>query len=167
MVQHRETPDQAAVFEAYYAMGAQRSMAKLLSLLPTLAPDFSKKTPSLRTLKNWSSWFHWRQRIVIKDKAVADGIDKKTTKAIVSRKAELLELVDSLIDSSFERCGDGKLKLNFKIEKPRDLKEAVELALKLMGEPKRVEQTSSFEWIYEDDGEELEEDEGEGEGDGE
>ena len=147
MVQHQETANNAAAFEAYYAMGSNRSLAKLHAQFPNLAPDFPK-VPSLKTLKNWSIWFHWQQRILIKDKAVADGVDKRTTKAIVNRKAELLELVDALIDSCFEHDKDGKLQLKLEIEKPREFKEVVELALKLMGEPEaRTEHNLFFEWV--------------------
>lgn len=145
-MQHSETAEQAAVFEAYYALGVDRSLAKLHDQFTKVSPT-PKKVPSLRTLKNWSRWFNWQQRVVIKDKAVAAGIDKKTTKDIINRKAEYLELVDALIDSCFERGKDGNPKLKFEIEKPKDLKEAVELALKLMGEPEHVEHLVSFEWL--------------------
>jgi hypothetical protein len=148
---HRaETADQAATFAYYYSMGDGRSLRKLRQSWGNVGSD-RKSTPALSTLENWSSWFNWQQRIIIKDKAVADGIDFRTTKSIVDRKAELLELVDSLIDSCFERDKNGKPVLKLQIEKPRDFKEAVELALKLMGEPERSELALDFEWLDDDD----------------
>lgn len=147
MVQHKETAEQARLFEIYYSMGSDRSLAKLHEQLPQLAPDFPK-APSLKTLKNWSSWFNWQQRITIKDRAVADGLDKKTTKDAINLKARYLHYADALVEDAFDTGPDGNIKLRFQIEKVKDLKDVIELALKLMGEPEtRSEHNLFFEWV--------------------
>ena len=134
MVQHEESAEQAAAFEAYYARGRDRSLEKLSQTYTKLIPD-SKKTPSLITLKNWSRWFHWQERIAIKDKAVATGLDKQTTKAAINRRAKWLARVEARIDSAFDKEGNPK----FEIEEYKDLNETIKLALALLGEPEKRE----------------------------
>jgi len=128
MTQHQETAEQAAAFEAYYAMGAGRSLAKLRQHFIDIA---SETQPSLRTLQNWSKWFHWQQRVAIKDKAVAAGIDKKTTKANIDRKAKWLMETEKRIATAFLPNGDPK----FPIEDHATLNATIKLALQLIGEP--------------------------------
>jgi len=136
MVQRAESSEQASVFEAYYAMGAgggkDRSLAKLHQYLIT---SKSKTQPSLRTLQNWSAWFAWQERVAIKDKSIAEGVDKKTTRESVNLRAKWLAQSQVRIDTAFDEKGNPK----FGIEGYKDLIDSVKLALTLLGEPERKE----------------------------
>lgn len=134
MVQREETAAQAAAFEAYYSLGEDRSLTKLYQDYTQFIPD-SQKTPSLITLKNWSRFFHWQERIVIKNKAIADGVDRKTTKASIDRRAKWLAQAEDRINTAFNEDGSPK----FGVEDNKSLNEVVKLALTLMGEPQRTE----------------------------
>jgi hypothetical protein len=134
MPQRKETAEQAATFEAYYAMGGDRSLLKLSRSDPVIIPDL-EKMPSFGTLKKWSRFFHWQERIVIKDKAVAAGVDKRTTKAAIDRRAKWLARIEARIDSAFDEQGKPK----FDVVEYRDLNDTVKLALLLLGEPEHQE----------------------------
>lgn len=132
MVQHVETADNAAAFDAYYAMGGDRSLNKLHQHFTSTSP---KKVVTLRTLKDWSRWFHWQERIAIKDKAIAEGVDKKTTKDSIDRRAKWLAQAEARINTAFNKDGSPK----FNVEDNKTLNETVKLALVLLGEPERKE----------------------------
>lgn len=140
MVRREETAAQAVAFEAYYAMGSERSLANLYQNYSIAIPD-SKKTPSLITLKNWSTWHHWQERIAIKDKTIAEGIDKKTTKASIDRRAKWLSQAEDRINTAFNEDGSPK----FGVEDNKALNEIVKLALVLIGEPERKEVSHQHE----------------------
>lgn len=132
MTKREETAEQASAFETYYAMGSDRSLAKLQKHFVTSA---SETQPSLRTLQNWSGWFHWQERVAIKDKAIAEGVDKKTTKDSVNRRAKWLSQAEDRMNTAFNKDGTPK----FDVEDNKTLNEIVKLALTLLGEPERKE----------------------------
>jgi len=122
--------DQA--FEIYFAQGASRSLSNLHKHLTEIAPA-GQKPVSVRTLKEWSRKNNWQQRCVIKDKAVAEGIEKKTTKSAIERKARWLSRIEGRIDSAFDEDG----KPLFPVEEWKDLNETIKLALVLIGESEK------------------------------
>ena len=134
MVQREESVEQVIAFEAYYALGPHRSLAKLVQRWSEVVPE-AKKRPCLSTLKNWSKRFNWQERISIKDHAVAAGIERKTTRAAIDRKARWLAQTEARINSAFNDDGSPKLS----IEDNRALNETVKLALTLLGEPETQE----------------------------
>jgi len=134
MVQHEETAEQAAAFAYYYSLGEERTIKKLLLDYPSFAPE-RKKLPSYDTLKKWSVRFHWQERIAIKDKAVAAGVDKQTTKAAIDRRAKWLSQTEKRLDTAFDEHGNPK----FAIEDNATLNATVKLALSLLGEPEKQE----------------------------
>ena len=138
-----ETRQQGEAFEAYYGMGADRSLEKMYQHYMRIVPD-SSKAPAISTLRNWSRFYQWQERIAIKDKAIAEGIDKKTTKEAIDRRAKWLCQIEDRISSAFDK--DGKPK--FDVKGFKDLNETIRLALLLLGEPdehKEVEHTHKHE----------------------
>ena len=81
----KENPNHIKVFELYYTMGSNRSLAKLYQKYPN-------DMPKLVTLKSWSKAFNWQQRVEQRDiennKALEDKLKPETNKAIVNSKAD-------------------------------------------------------------------------------
>lgn len=152
---HRDT------FEIYYGMGADRSLAKLHHNLTTASPKV--RCPSLRTLKAWSKVFNWQERVLIRDKEVADKVEKKVVSSNIEKRAKMLSdlvrmetITEAAIRTSFLRNADGSLKkdkknspiLGVEVKKIKDLKDLGELNIKVkqliltvMGEPERTEES--------------------------
>jgi hypothetical protein len=117
-------------FEIYYIMGERRSLAKLAEKLKDI-PD--RKGPSLRTLKAWSSKHEWREQIELRNSELRRVLAEKTVRSIAEYKTGFLKKVDSIIETGFERDGTPIITC----EKARDLKDLIELSLKLLGEEER------------------------------
>lgn len=117
-------------FEIYYIMGERRSLAKLAEKL-RITPD--RKGPSLRTLKGWSSKHEWREQIELRNTELRQVLAEKTVRSIAEYKTGFLKKVDSIIETGFEKDGTPIITC----EKARDLKELIELSLKLLGEEER------------------------------
>ena len=120
-------------FEQYFLLGAIRSLSKLHSLLTETAPP-GKKAVSLRTLKEWSRVHDWQQRCIIRDAEVARKVEQRSTADVVSVKAKFLQQVQSVIDTAFDSDTGTPLIV---CDRARDLKDLIDAALKLLGEPER------------------------------
>lgn len=129
----KESQFQHDAFEIYFRLGAVRSLAKLHTALTKVAPP-GKKAVSLRTLKEWSRRHDWVQRCIIRDNEVARRVEQKATTDIVAIKAKFLQQVQSVIDTAFD-SSTGKPKII--CDRARDLKDLVDAALKLLGEPEK------------------------------
>jgi len=81
----KENPNHIKVFELYYTMGSNRSLAKLCQKYPN-------DMPKLVTLKSWSKAFNWQQRVEQRDiennKSLENKLKPETNKAIVNSKAD-------------------------------------------------------------------------------
>jgi len=117
-------------FEEYYVMGERRSLAKLAKKLED-KPD--RKGPKLRTLKAWSSKHEWQEQIETRNIELRRVLAKKTVRSIAEYKTGFLKKVDSIIETGFEMDGTPIITC----EKARDLKDLIELSLKLLGEEER------------------------------
>jgi hypothetical protein len=155
----RESAFQHDAFEQYFLLGAQRSLSKLHSLLTETAP-VGKKAVSLRTLKEWSRVNDWHQRCIIRDAEVARKVEEKSTADLVSVKAKFLRQVQSVIDTAFESDGAPKIVC----DRARDLKDLIDSALKLLGEPEQEPVSITFNVKkYAPDDEKMKEDQSESE----
>jgi hypothetical protein len=128
----KESQFQHDAFEQYFLLGAVRSLSRLHSLLTETAPP-GQKAVSLRTLKEWSRVNDWQQRCIIRDAEVARKVEEKSTADLVSVKAKFLRQVQSVIDTAFDSQG----KPNIVCDRARDLKDLIDSALKLLGEPEQ------------------------------
>ena len=70
----RETPKALAAYEEYAAMGPSRSLRKLAEKLSQTIP---KPSPTIETIKLWSSEHQWQERIKVYD---AERIDERRRK---------------------------------------------------------------------------------------
>ena len=81
----KENPNHIKVFELYYTMGSNRSLAKLCQKYPN-------DMPKLVTLKSWSKAFNWQLRVEQRDiennKSLENKLKPETNKVIVNSKAD-------------------------------------------------------------------------------
>ncbi|MFA5557923.1 MAG: hypothetical protein WDA59_00480 [Methanofastidiosum sp.] len=140
----KETLRSQKIFEEYYIMGEDRSLAKLREKL--LSQQYPHKVPGLKTLKRWSAAFNWQQRIEQRDMANAKKIEQKTDETIVDAKADYrkdikiqLSIFRVLLNQAVKKIKAGEFT---EIESISDVKEIVncyekliKLDLLLMGEP--------------------------------
>ena len=156
-----ETDKQKGAFEAYYALGHDRSLIRLHQEWPKLAPKWAEEPPSLRTLKYWSKQQNWQNRIIMRDRAVTEGVEKKIIPDLVNKKAAMIAELQKVkqialagIGTAFAHDNKGELVKDKKgnpillisVDKPSDLKHLGELfirltetELKALGEPDRAE----------------------------
>jgi len=150
------------VFEVYYALGDKRSIKKLHQHCTETAPEYA---PSLRTLKNWSSWFNWQEKVQIRDTEIARGVEAKVTKSNIDARAKALKEIQNLtglvwaaIETAFPKDKKtGKRITMIRVETPRDLSNLVnsllraeEVKLKVAGEPEKHEHTGGLKIVFED-----------------
>lgn len=74
-----ERPKHIDAFNAYFALGEKRSLEKL-HLILTKNPLSMKKAPSLSTLKIWSGAFGWQERVMIRNRDIAQNAEARITK---------------------------------------------------------------------------------------
>lgn len=82
----KETLRHKEVFEQYYVMGEDRSLAKLRKKMTSLKLPY--KVVSLRTLQTWSKVFNWQYRTSQRDMDIAKELSTKTDKTIIAIKAD-------------------------------------------------------------------------------
>jgi len=144
----QETKEHGDAFDAYYAMGEDRS-------LRLLAGD---RGVSVKTAKKWSTEFNWQERIIQRDLEINKKIEEKTNSAIVNTKADyradikenrdslktIRQRYEKLIADATEAIASGEIKaesvkdldsIASSLKKLHDLnKDYVKLDLLLMGE---------------------------------
>ncbi len=69
-----ETTRQREAFDEYWALGAERSIERLHELLAGAEPG-SRPPPGLRTLYDWSSRYHWQDRIERLERQAREAAD--------------------------------------------------------------------------------------------
>lgn len=84
----KETLEQREAFDYYYLLGGDRSCT-------AVAPKFKK---SLKTIKNWSKKFNWRERVQQRDMEIARELEKKTNESIIDEKAKYRDDIKSNVD---------------------------------------------------------------------
>ena len=80
--------DRNDAFEIYYSLGTSRSLQTLLEHLKENQPEH---TPSLDTLKKWSSGFNWQERILLMEQDVRENLDKQMATEWAEIKAYFLK----------------------------------------------------------------------------
>lgn len=112
-------------FEAFYAMGGVGSDSNV--------SDLAKKCQvSERTIWRWYKAFGWKERVHLRDIAVAEEVSKKTTSTIAENKAKYLTFVHKIIDDLKKKFESGEIPVE--IKSVSDLDKAVKLGLLLQDE---------------------------------
>jgi len=148
-----EKPKHIKIFELYYSMGSDRSLAKLHQKYPN-------DTPTIDTLKNWSKAFNWQARVEQRDiensRALEDKLKPKTNKIIVNTKADYraeikaqLGILKALLNKVIKDIKEGNI---IDVENTGDLKDVInsyeklsKLDLLMMGESTDIKETKGLE----------------------
>ena len=88
-------------FNRYYALGPQRSLAKLQKELAEAWKSKGYKIPSLRTLYRWSIELNWQARIKEREQKEKELLKKETDEAlkdIVRTRTDYLKTLDWLAE---------------------------------------------------------------------
>lgn len=135
----KETLKHKEIFEQYYVVGNDRSLAKLRGEM--MSPEGVSDVPSLKTLKRWSKAFGWQKRIEERDKVIARKLEAKVDREIVRSKANYRTLVNKVVAKFEAKLKAGKIKIN----QPQDLDIMAKLDLLLQdGAPEDVTITVNF-----------------------
>lgn len=70
----REKQRHIDAFEDYYTLGTKRTLEKLHRYYTDTTPT---DTPSIDSLKRWSSTFSWQERIMLRDKEISQKVEKR------------------------------------------------------------------------------------------
>jgi len=76
-LKHREA------YEYYYQLGESRNLKKVAEQFKVI----------LTTAENWSKSFNWQERILLRDKKIADEVMSVTDTKIIDEKAKILNIV--------------------------------------------------------------------------
>lgn len=97
-----ENAEQRMAFDLYYRMGAGRSLAKV-------AEETGKH---LNTIKNWSAQFGWLERVIEREKAIAD--QNQIVQTVLQEKdlqKKHVNVFDVAITSAVREIAEGRLKI--------------------------------------------------------
>ena len=128
-----ETIEMKRIFEAYYVMGKERSLSKIVE----------QEKISMTTAKRYSSAFNWVKRIEQRDLVNMKAMEKRTDEIVVNSKAQYRTTIKTLTDKFIEEVNKG----NITIRNIADFEKIVKLDLELMGvnvESEMVDNVSSL-----------------------
>ncbi|GJM43878.1 MAG: hypothetical protein DHS20C21_07200 [Gemmatimonadota bacterium] len=96
----KETANHQRAFEAYYSLGASR----------TLTAAAAKLGVSVASLKKWSGAFSWQTRIAERDAAVSGIVRERTTEREVTRQERNRKIVEAGIIATARAIADGRIR---------------------------------------------------------
>lgn len=128
----RESPQARAAFAKYAAMGDTRSLTQLL-LQFRRDKEEGKFFPtvSIVTIRRWSADFHWQTRVKEVDERTEEQVLDQLVQRRVDARTHSLNLIEKAI-AGIEALIDGEGFADLSI---KDLKDLVELRMRLLGEP--------------------------------
>ena len=114
-----ETLRHMEAFEYYYALGLDRSYAKV-------ADNFDVTT---QTVEKWGKAFQWRKRVITRDLEAGKKLRERNETTLLDEKENYRKIIKASLASYIEK----KKKGNIKVTKVGDVINLIELDLKLMG----------------------------------
>lgn len=127
----REELHHQKIFDIYFAMGENRSLAKLYDALSSgLCQEYDGVVPSYPTVKYWSKKFNWQERITQRNIELSKKMEQKTNTTVLNQKADYRKIIKEAIDDWYKKFSDGKAGP----ENVSDLERLMKLDLLLMGE---------------------------------
>lgn len=123
-----ETLRHMEAFEYYYALGLDRSYAKV-------ADQFSVTT---QTVEKWGKAFQWRKRVITRDIEAGKKLRERNETTLLDEKESYRKIIKASLASYIEELKKG----NIKVTKVSDVINLIELDLKLMGVSESGKSTS-------------------------
>ena len=123
LVKSKETPKQRGAFLAYFDLGEERSIRKLLQNM-----NESGTKIHLNTLGNWSKKFKWQNRVEVMDIEAADKAEKMAIKKATMKKSQILSFTRNVMIKGNQALLDGTI-----IPTPNDFRRMWEIYRKEMG----------------------------------
>lgn len=117
----KEQQKHIQAFEAYYAMGENRSLVKLSEEIGV----------SRVSLVKWSSTFGWQDRILDRDSQVKEGVEKFSVVKTAQAIAENRDMVREMLRDFYDKWKNGEAELP--VKSCKDLEVLMNLDLKLSG----------------------------------
>lgn len=114
-----ETLRHMEAFEYYYALGLDRSYAKV-------ADNFDVTT---QTVEKWGKAFQWRKRVITRDLEAGKKLRERNETTLLDEKENYRKIIKASLASYIEELKKG----NIKVTKVGDVINLIELDLKLMG----------------------------------
>ena len=130
------------IYNLYFALGKDRSIAKLKKYLEEHYPNNPAMNPSIPTLKRWSRRYNWRLRAQQGDVEVNKRLKNEVLQDVVDIKAEYRKLIRATLKRTIDavkRMKDRKVVLD--VVKVKDfallvdsMERLIKLDLELLGE---------------------------------
>lgn len=130
-------------FEYYYALGNDRTLAKVAKYL--------KKNQ--RTVYNWSRQFGWQARIKERDEEVAKKLVEKNKEAVIDEKVQYRKVIKLAMAKLIKELQSE----DFKSKGIQDLERLIKLDLLLTGEATEKVELDNKQSITEEDRQALKE----------
>ena len=121
----KETQKHRDVFEVYFSIKPSRSLEKCRQQLIKMAGTDNKiPAPALRTLSRWSIEFNWQDRILLREKEIAKGVESKMIKEEINSRAASIKSIRNSVDALkkalasafYKRAKDNKVLLREVVE---------------------------------------------------
>lgn len=121
----KETQKHRDVFEVYFGIKPSRSLEKCHQQLIKMAGVDNKiPAPALRTLSRWSIEFDWQDRILLREKEIAKGVESKMIKEEINSRAASIKSIRNSVDALkkalasafYKRAKDNKVLLREVVE---------------------------------------------------
>jgi len=138
----RETPERKLAFEVYFSLGPERSLEKLYAKYPELVNPYRKKPPTLKTLKNWSKWFNWQERIRQREAEIGQRLAETNMNLFVESAEDILQLLVAELRTAF----DEQLRPRFPLRNARDVNDTIRLILQVLGVQEQQQSEVSQNW---------------------
>ena len=97
-----ENAEQRMAFDLYYRMGVDRSLVKVAE----------KTEKHLNTIKNWSAQFGWQERVVEREKAIAEN--NREVQVVLQEqdlKKKHIKILDVAITKGVQDIASGNVKI--------------------------------------------------------
>jgi len=100
----KETPAAQEAFEDYYAMGPERSLAKLAEVYQSNTEGIP--TEHIATLKKWSTKYDWQERVIARVEEDGQEVRKQMQERLIGVSKRIAGFIEVELTRLLERLRD-------------------------------------------------------------